>query len=339
MKRFIKCKRGLSTVIGAVFCVLVILMGFSFILWEANQYDSYIDAVNERTRLDQEQANEMVAIGDSSIAGDDLNFSVINTGAVTAHLVSLWVTEYSGTTANWHVGPISISNYLNPGSTTIITETIEGVDPDLNYLIKIVTERGNVAKKLYEPGIQPGTGGEFIGGPFLLEFSAEAFRYTSDNNPASPATAFEIDNDRNDIVFWIKFNNRATRGIQISQHSFFLVVVRDLESQGNPGNMEYERYFHVVDPTSDSSGLDAYSPDYMQTIPSGEDATLKFGAETVGGTSFLGSEPLHASGDDFWENLLWTFIVIFWRYEPTIEDPNPPTFGQTIAYAAIRSTA
>ncbi len=354
LKRFAKNKRGVSTVIGAVFFVLILLGGFSMIIWEITEYDNYMQVVNERDQLEREKQNEIIEIDSVYVVGDSLNISVVNNGAVTAHLVDLWVTEYvDETTANWH-SFFQINYYANPGDTIAnIGHEIEmpELDPEYNYMIKIVTERGNIVTKMYkpedepetEPDIEPGTGGALVGGPFLLEFSNDAFQYTSDNNPTSPLPAFRIDNDRKRIIFSILFYNRADRGIQISQLSFFLVEVRELSGSGEPGTTEYERYFHIVGSTSTSnpSGLVSY-PDYDQTIPPRENATLKFGASTVGGTSFLdptGTDYTPLQGDrgngNGWSNLLWTFIVIFWRYEPTPEEPIPPTFGQTIAYVAI----
>jgi hypothetical protein len=201
-------------------------------------------------------------------------------------------------------------------------------------LIKVVTERGNVVMKLLEPMVEAGTGGEFTAGPFNLIFSNQSFQFTSSSFPTSPKVAFQIDNENSSILFWIQVRNQAGRNIMICNQSFFLVEVRELSGEGVPGTTEYERYFHITNSTSTSSALVAYSPDYNQIIPSGGVATLKFGASNVGGTSFLSSEPLHGDGGngDSWGNLLWTFLVLFWRYEGDLD-----TFGQTIAYAAIRT--
>jgi hypothetical protein len=337
MRHFAENKRGMSTVVGAVFGVITILMGFSFILWEVTQYDAHAQVINERNRLDLDRKNEIMEIVDASIVDEELRFSVINKGPVTSHIVDLWFTEYGATPR--HTGPISKNTYVNPGSTITFAETpFGGLNPELNYLIKVVTERGNVVMKLLEPVVEAGTGGEFTAGPFNLIFSNQSFQFTSSSFPTTPKVAFQIDNDNASILFWIQIQNQAGRPIQISKQSFFLVEVRHLDGPGDPGSTEYERYFHITNSTSTSSGLVAYNPDYNQVISSGETATLKFGAKTVGGTSFLNPEgeyqPLQGDDDNgnSYENLLWTFLVIFWRYEGDLD-----TFGQTIAYAAIRT--
>ncbi len=339
MRLFIRNKRGMSSVIGAIFAGIIFLAGFSFIMWQATQYDNQAQVVAERNRLDIDRKNEQIAITNASIQSDHLMFSVMNEGAVTARIVDIWITEYTDITATAHQGPIASNVSVNPGSTTEPFMVFPpSLDPNKNYVIKAVTERGNIVSQLVQPAIAPGTGGDFSAGPFVLIFSDDSFQYTSNNNPTTAEAAFQTDNDRNRIVYQIKVKNQAGESIQISSLSFFMVVVRELLGSGAPGNTEDERYFHIVGNTSDSTsyGLVAY-PDYSQTILSGETATLKFGASSVGlgGNNFL-SYPLRnggSAGHETYDNLLWTFLVIFWRYEGSTN-----RFGQTIAYTAIRAT-
>lgn len=328
----------MSSVIGAIFSVIIFLAGFSYIMYQVSQYDAHAQVVAQRNRLDLEQKNEILDIVDATISGGSLIFSVTNKGSVTGHIVNLWITQYTGATATGHEGPIASDVYINPGSTVPFTITPASLDPEKDYLIKIVTERGNIVTQTFEPLIEPGTGGNFNAGPFVLIFSDQSFQYTSNNNPTVPQSAFEIDNDNTRIVFSIQVKNQAAENIQISSLSFYLVVVRELLGSGVPGSTENERYFHIVGSGSDStsSGLVAY-PDYSQTLQSGETAVLKFGASSVGlgGSSFL-SYPLRnggSAGHENYDNLLWTFLVLFWRYEGTSN-----RFGQTVSYTAIRAT-
>ena len=343
LRRFLKDSKGISTAIGTVLLVVAMfVIASNVFLFTISQNTLYSQAVMESQQTDADRFNEKIIASDGNytIAGNQVTVEakLTNAGPVAAQIINLWVFDTTNPKYNSTVTSVNIGSGVS--ETVSVVVTIVGADPSHNFVSWFVTARGNtVPITAYEPEIEPGTGGELLGGPFLLTFSNDAFQYTSNNNPTSPLPAFEIDNDRTNILFWIKFNNRADRGIQISKLSFFLVEVRELTAEGVPGTMEYERYFHVVGPTSTSSAIVAYNPDYMQTIPSKGGITLKFGARTVGGTSFLSGEPLHGSStDDNWSNLLWTFLVVFWRYEPTPEEPVPPTFGQTITYVAILST-
>lgn len=240
-----------------------------------------------------------------------------------------WVQIGTTTTASsgaysysWKVSGLSAGNYR--------LKTSFAGD---SYFPACFIESDSRGLEVLEDAIPPGTGGGLNVGPFVLLFSNSSFQYTSSSNPTTPSAAFQIDNDRTNLLFWIQLKNQANKAIQISSLSFFLVEVRELVSQGVPGSTEYERYFHIVNNSSTSSGLVAFG-DYSQTIASNETATLKFGASAVGGTSFLSGEPLHQNGGgDDWENLSWTFLVVFWRYEGEAN-----TFGQTISYVAIRTT-
>lgn len=329
----------MSSVIGAIFTVMIFLAGFALVEYQARQYDAHTQVITERTQSDIDRKNELIDITNASIAGDSLIFSVTNKGSVTARIVDLWITEYNDETATNHIGPIESNVYINPGSTSNqFSIAPPDFDPQKNYVIKIVTERGNIVSKLVEPAIAPGTGGDFDAGPFVLIFSDGSFQYTSDNNEVTPETAFQIDNDRRRMIFHISVKNQAAQSIEISSLSFYMVVVRELLGSGLPGSTEDERYFHIVGgaSTSASSGLVAYS-DYSQTIESGETAILKFGATGagLGGNNFL-SYPLRNSGSaghETYDNLLWSFLVIFWRYEGSSN-----RFGQTVSYTAIRAT-
>ena len=137
----------MSGVIGAIFTVIVFLAGFSFIMVEVTQYDSHQQVINDRARLDQDQKNEVIEISQPVTQGTTkIDFNVTNQGSVTAHVVDLWLIEYSGTTASEQFGPISESTYINPASTvTLSVSPEESLKPDKSYMIKVVTERGNIA--------------------------------------------------------------------------------------------------------------------------------------------------------------------------------------------------
>jgi 5-hydroxyisourate hydrolase-like protein (transthyretin family) len=231
----------------------------------------------------------------------------------------------------WNVTGLSAGNYRLRANFT-----------GDSYYPACFVQSDSIGVQVLADAVPPGTGGGISVGPFVLLFTNQSFQYTSSSNPTSPTTpmsAFQMDNDGTNILFWIQIKNQASKPIQISSLSFFLVEVRDLTSAGVPGTSETERYFHIASNSSTSSSLQAFT-DYSQTIVSNETATLKFGASSVGGSSFLtmnSGEPMHIdhdTGDDNWENLCWTFLAIFWRYEG-----EPNTFGQTITYVAIRTTA
>jgi hypothetical protein len=65
------------------------------------------------------------------------NFSFQNNGALTAHLVSLWVDN---ATDHQH---FDINLFVNAGENA--TDTMNITLPTGSFLVKVVTERGNIA--------------------------------------------------------------------------------------------------------------------------------------------------------------------------------------------------
>lgn len=223
-KRFVQNKRGISTVIGAVFFVLILLGGFSTIIWEITEYDNYMQVVNDRAQLDWEKQNELIEISHAYVIGDSLNISVVNNGAIAAHLVDLWVTEYTDeTTANWHE-LFQINYYVNPGDTiTGIGSDVEDleVDSEYIYVVKIVTERGNFATGTSEPEeVDPPPVPYF--GVFSLDWFY--FKYTSTTNP-TPTGAGSISKREDYIAFYIKVQNNHDEIITIKSPSMIMLLI------------------------------------------------------------------------------------------------------------------
>jgi len=223
-KRFIRNKRGVSTVIGAVFFVLVLLGGFSTIIWEITEYDNYIQVVNERDHSDWEKQNEIIEITGVYVTGDSLNISVVNNGAVVAHLVNLWVTEYvDEVTANWHEA-FQIDYYVNSGSTIAGIgqgiETLE-VDSQFTYIVKIVTERGNIAMGTSEVEESPPPSPRFFG-VFSLDWFY--FKYSSLTHP-EPIFAGSVEKTDDYVAFYVKVINNYDEAITVLSPSLLMLLV------------------------------------------------------------------------------------------------------------------
>jgi hypothetical protein len=231
-KRFAKNKRGVGTVVGAVFFVLVLLGGFSTIIWEITEYDNYMQVVNDRDQLDWEKQNEIIEITGVCITGDSLNISVLNNGAVVAHLVNLWVTEYvDEVTANWHEA-FQIDYYVNSGSTIVgigqDIETLE-VDSQFTYTVKIVTERGNVAMGTSEVEESPPPSPRYFG-VFSLDWFY--FRYSSLTHP-EPTFAGSLEKTDDYVAFYVKVINNHDEAITILSPSLLMLLVEYQEPHLN----------------------------------------------------------------------------------------------------------
>ncbi len=362
--RFRRNERGVSTVFGMVFFLLIVVIVFASFFTVLNQNILLEDSMVQLRQIDNDRAKEIMVLKTVAKNGNDFTFRINNTGTLSAQVVRLWVEDSTGKTGSWSV-PGDQQVFLPNEEANCGIATISGLNNDLRY--SFVTARGN--QFTYgvtgpqgpqgSPGADgtdgingtSGSTGETYVGPFILIFSRDSFMFTADNSPPTPnnpagsmpdisvpSTAYKIDNDNQRVTFHVQIGVGGTRNVEISQQSFFLVEVREL-SGGNPGTTEYERYFHVVRSSSTYNNLQTYTPDFGQVLPAGQVSTLKFAAQSVGGTSFLNPEgeyqPLQGDGDNgnTNENLCWTFLVLYWRYEGSTDE-----FGTTITYFAIRTS-
>jgi hypothetical protein len=335
-----------------IFFILILaiaLASFTIILQQNRNLEQ---TTVQNRQMDLDRANEQLAIINPILQSPNttsvsLSCVLNNTSPLVIQLVRLWVEDV--TTQEY--GNQALSIPLQQGESQSFTSTVNLANSAQdNFTFWFVTARGNKFTP-QEPATTIQSMSDFNIGPFILIFSNDSFRFTADNYPPAPTnpagslpdisvpqTAYQIDNDNQRISFIIQIKDGDKQAIELSQESFFLVEVRNLASQGVPGTQEYERYFHLVSPSSAYNSLTAYSPDYSQVLPAGQISTLKFAAETVGGHTFLNPEgeyqPLQGDGDNGnnYTNLCWTFLVLFWRYQN-----SPYTYGTTIAYFAVQT--
>jgi hypothetical protein len=122
-------KRGISTAIVVMLSLvlLVIIVG-NVVLW------SY-----QMNQLDRDRIQETVIITDASKHGSSgTEMDIKNTGPLSVHIVAVWVST-STTHQRYNADLL-----LNAGeSVAYIRNDIEY--PKKDFVIKIITERGNVA--------------------------------------------------------------------------------------------------------------------------------------------------------------------------------------------------
>jgi len=127
LKRFRHAKRGLSNVIVVMLSlVILVVISANVILW------SY-----QMNQLDWEKMQENISITNVERI-DGARFSFKNEGPLTSHLISLWVNN-----ATNHQR-YDINLLVNSGENTIYTRADISL-PTENFVVKVVTERGNIA--------------------------------------------------------------------------------------------------------------------------------------------------------------------------------------------------
>jgi len=142
--------KGVSTVIGTVFLILIIFMvSTNVLLWTFSQNALYTQAAKDINQDEADRRNEKIVPtnGSYSVSGNQVTVeaTLTNTGAVAAQIISLWVFATPIQTYNY----TSLSLNLNPGNVTKLTGpnailvTVDGADSADDFVSWFVTARGN----------------------------------------------------------------------------------------------------------------------------------------------------------------------------------------------------
>src|SRR4029079_15242704 len=87
-----KQRRGLSSVVGAVFMVLVMIGALNVILLAMRQQDTVTQAVIDKSNSSANRLNEQIAISDLRVTSNNkLNMTVTNSGGAAAKLASIYL--------------------------------------------------------------------------------------------------------------------------------------------------------------------------------------------------------------------------------------------------------
>jgi hypothetical protein len=353
-KKSDQVRRGTGTIIAASFLILIIVSGYTLTVILNTQTKGLNEVIGEMNMFDWQRGNEIVSIvGNPFDADDKLNITVKNTGEVTVNLN--WITVRNSSTLKPILNYSPIQAHLRPGETvTEIGTNIEQVFPGSfegtsSYIVQVLTTRGTI-KSLQHPPLETEYTpviNKIYSGPFEFDQETPSFRYTSEDmdgntwvegifesnytdNPIYPELAYKLKDCYDHIVYSISFKNVENRTVEIHASSFLLIIVPQIGGTG-----ETELYNYIVDPESNSNNLIQYNhsgSDYEQSIVPGQTGVFKFASLNARGEEFVYNNSLRGfqGNDPETENLLTTFLVIFWRFQGT-----EIRFGQTIPLGSI----
>ncbi len=173
--------KGVSTVVGTVFLMLIILMvATNVLVWTFSQNAQYNEEVMKRNQEEADSRNENVvaSIGNYSVDGDKVTVEteLRNSGSVAAQIVNVWVLDTTTQRYGFIDGPESLNLNLNPGdSRTASAEvTIPGASEGHTFNSWFVTARGNTIP-LEEFANPKSTYPKIVMGALVLDF--DKFRY------------------------------------------------------------------------------------------------------------------------------------------------------------------
>ena len=138
-------KKGISTIIAAVFMVAVIVIGLNVVTWGLNLQQNFAQVMIDRSIAETEKSGEKIDLGQVEIEDSKFNMTVINNGKLPVKLVNLWVTNMSDVNG-WHKN-YTLTDIINSGSSLIKLGQNLGLTAKESdsYKITLVTERGTTA--------------------------------------------------------------------------------------------------------------------------------------------------------------------------------------------------
>ena len=145
-------RRGLSTVVGAVFFVIAATTVISYISYSMNTIDQFAESVIVKEAENINRGLEHITISKISIDGGEFNMTVVNTGSLPVHLTRLWITDEDSAIPDQK---LDLDVRINPGNEAIKIGQGTGIvaDSAISYTLKAITERGNIATFSVSPDL------------------------------------------------------------------------------------------------------------------------------------------------------------------------------------------
>lgn len=136
-------RRGLSSVVGAVFMVLVMVAAFNVMLIAMQQQDKVTQAVLEKSSSNLGKLNEEISISEIKVTSlNKLNMTVTNSGGTTAKLVSLYVVnETAKEQFRYDLNNVPVDGRASRN----IDDLALTLKSNTKYSVKVVTAAGNTA--------------------------------------------------------------------------------------------------------------------------------------------------------------------------------------------------
>jgi hypothetical protein len=339
-------RRGIGTVVALLYTVLILISGVSIYYTISLKNQEYRFTLNAMDQINFDQGLEdLIILGDPFNKTNYLNMTVRNSGNIDTRITFLAVFKPDTEEP--------VLQYTNMGNMLLRphqNRTISGLSQTFpggykgtqSYKIQLITSRGTIIEHLFPRPVPPPPEimTVFIG-PFHFGFDPESFNFTS-SIQTSPSRAWEMRDDAENITFNIKITNYGDESIEINGLSYLELIIHEVENACSPtesGCFESEVYFYIVDPSSTADSLVAYDSDDPIIVDPEETTILKFASSQAFGSEF--HEPDYGTtgilqgyyghnNPPGTENLLWSFIALFWKYPGTER-----VYGKTIPFTAV----
>jgi len=147
-------RKGISTVIGSVFFIIIFTSIASYVIYSMNQIDQFGVAVIGKGQDNINRNNEAFEITSVTKDNNKFNVTIQNTGQLPVNITRLWIQNKTDPT--WPTTKFTINQIVAPGQTlTKIGENLPlTAKSSQAYDISLVTERGNTKEFLVNSASQ-----------------------------------------------------------------------------------------------------------------------------------------------------------------------------------------
>jgi len=155
MRRIVRSRRGISTIIGAAFFITIMLLAFNLILWQMVQYDAYQKEMDKMAEMDRDRLAERLEVSDiffTTSTPPHITIYVRNTGGISINVIRIYFDTTPVTIADKGPGGGNFTGgFLNVGESGTIDMNTQGTTLTATgaYTLTFVTERGNLFTSYY----------------------------------------------------------------------------------------------------------------------------------------------------------------------------------------------
>ncbi len=355
-RKFARSKKGMSTIFGGLFFIILILMGFNLMLWGFIQNDAYNSILSGMTQRDQQALSEnLVPVNPGATDRNDplqtFNITVNNLGGVTVSIARIYITNISPTNSsqctgssapcvvdpspagrsftNGNIGAGEIGHKIQVSGILIFDGS--------GYKVVLATTRGRLFSFFYPWPQSIVNNGQGIFqtnvGPLTIFFDFKSFNFTWRANSTS-APAWSMPNGEN-LMVWVKVTNSATdSSVTLAPYSSILF------EPYSAGGVGAARPFWIVDSGTISpllTGNIAYNtatnPYVLQPAnPNGPGTStvVKFGSGNPPASSTLGTTTSQSFPNSASVQTWLVFIGFFYYYRGQFQ-------GETVPFVAIKT--
>jgi hypothetical protein len=343
-RRFARSKKGMATIFGGLFFVILILMGFNVMLWGFVQWDAYNRTIANMGQRDQQAISENIVPVNSTcnssckLGSGPLYIWVNNLGGSSVTIQSIYLVNVNGTgicqPTPCITTPSSGTGNIPAGSVNFGIQVNNLAIGSNSYHIILASSRGRLFSLFFPWRFNSliinnnGNGGNFVTniGPLAIYFDSKSFNYTQGSSGPcsgvpSSCSAFCMPNALS--IFYIRVQNTSPT----STVTLLPQTAMQMQLYGSSNNGQTKQAFILDTSSVNPSTFTPYSTanEYVlqpNNTPGGPNpasfAIVKFGSSSEMSASLF-TFPSNGAG-----NFL-TFIGIYYMF-------NGIPQGQTIPF-------